>query len=131
MREKGMLESPFNQKLGIRADDREDGTVALSLTTDESHRNEVGIVHGAVAMALLDGAMGRCCARTLDAGSLTATVQISVQFLAPAKGRLEAIARVTRRGRSIAFLEGECRRDDGVLVARAQGTWAIVEKKRA
>lgn len=124
-----MLKSPFNEKLGIVADDRADGTVSLSLDTDASHRNEVGIVHGAIAMTLLDGAMGRCCARTLDPGQLTATVQISIQFLAPARGRLLAVARVTRRGRSIAFLEGECHDDTGALIARAQGTWAIVTKK--
>lgn len=124
-----MLKSPFNEKLGIVADDRADGTVSLSLTTDESHMNEVGIVHGAVAMALLDGAMGRCCARTLDPGQMTATVQISIQFLAPASGRLEAVARVTKRGRSVAFLEAECRGSNGTLVARAQGTWAIVARK--
>ncbi len=121
--------SPFNQKLGIRTEDLADGRVRLSIDTDESHLNEVGIVHGALPMMLLDGAMGRCCARTLEAGQLTATVQLSVQFLAQAQGRLTALARVSKRGKRVAFVEGECVRDDGTLVARAQGTWAIVDRR--
>ena len=121
--------SPFNQKFGIRTEDLSDGRVRLFLDTDPSHFNEVGIVHGALPMMLLDGAMGRCCARTLEAGQLTATVQISVQFLAQASGRLAALAQVTKRGKRVAFVEAECLRDDGTLVARAQGTWAIVDRR--
>lgn len=117
--------SPFNQRQGILVEDLADGTVALTLDTDDSFHNEVGFVHGGVAMFLLDGAMGRCCGRTLAPGQSCATVQISVQFLRKATGRLRALGRITRRGRRVAFLEGECHTADGELVARAQGTWAI------
>jgi uncharacterized protein (TIGR00369 family) len=121
--------SPYNERLGARPEDLADGRVRLVLETDASHVNEVGVVHGGVAMSLLDGAMGRCCVRSLDPGSSCATVQISVQFLAPAKGRLSSLARITKRGRRVAFLEAECHRDDGTLIARAQGTWAIFERR--
>lgn len=119
------MRSPINDKLGIRAQDRADGTVELLLETDASLENEIGSVHGGVAMLLLDGAMGRSVGRTLEPGQACATVQISTQFLAPAQGRLRAVGKVVRRGRSVAFLEGECWREDGTLVARALGTWAI------
>ena len=121
-----MEPSPFNRKLGIASEDLADGRVRLVLETDASFVNEVGIVHGAAPMMLLDGAMGRCCARTLRDGERCATVQISVLFLAAAAGRLTSIATVTKRGKRIVFVEGECHREDGTLVARAQGTWAIV-----
>lgn len=119
------MHSPINAALGIRTEDLDDGTVRLSLTTGPEHVNEVGIVHGGIAALLLDGAMGRCCGRTLTPGQGCATVQLSVQFLAPAEGTLSAIGRLVRRGRSTAFLEAECKRADGTVVARAHGTWVI------
>lgn len=119
------MHSPINAALGITHEDLADGSVRLALTTGPEHVNEVGIVHGGLTALLLDGAMGRCAGRTLQAGQICATVQLSVQYLAPAEGRITAVGRVVKRGRSIAFLEGECTRADGALVARAHGTWVI------
>ena len=124
-----MDNSPFNQRLGVQAEDLPDGRVRLTLPVDDGFKTEVGAVHGGVAMALLDGAMGRCCVRALEPGTTCATVQLSVQFLAPAAGKLSSLARICKRGRRVAFLEAECHRDDGTLVARAQGTWVISERR--
>jgi acyl-CoA thioesterase len=115
----------MNAKLGIATEDLPDGQVRLSLTTDASFHSEGGRVHGGIAALLLDGAMGRSVGRTLAPGEDCATVQLSVQYLAPAEGVLSALGRVVRRGRSVAFLEGECTRADGTVVARAHGTWFI------
>lgn len=117
--------SPFNRQLGIAVEDLSDGTSQLSLADGHGLHNELGFVHGAVPMALLDGAMGRTALITEAPGTLAATVQFSVQFLAPATGTLRATARVVRAGRSLVFVEGECHRDDGTLVARAHGTWSV------
>lgn len=119
------LHSPINALLGVLTEDLPDGRVRLSLETDASHHNEVGIVHGGVSALLLDGAMGRCVGRTLAPGQGCATVQLSVQYLAPAEGRITAVGRIVRRGRTAAFLEAECVRADGTVVARAHGTWVI------
>ena len=94
-------------------------------------RQPFGLVHGGVASLLLDGAMGRAIVRTLAEGEMCATVHLSVQFLAAAPlTTMRAEGRVVKRGRSVAFLEGEVVGDDGTLVARATGTWAIASKKR-
>ena len=119
------MHSPLNAALGITAEDLPDGRVRLALETGPQHRNEVGSVHGGVAALLLDGAMGRCVGRTLAPGQVCVTVQLSVQYLARAEGRIEALARIVRRGRSTAFMESECTRADGTIVARAHGTWVI------
>jgi acyl-CoA thioesterase len=119
------LHSPINAALGIQTEDLPDGRVRLSLALDGSHVNEVGLVHGGVSALLLDGAMGRCVGRTLEPGQRCATVQLSVQYLAPAEGRITAVGRVVRRGRTTAFMEAECSRADGTIVARAHGTWVI------
>ena len=119
------MHSPINEALGIETEDLADGRVRLALVTGPQHVNEVGLVHGGVAALLLDGAMGRCVGRMLAPGQRCATVQLSVQFLAPAQGRIEALCRVVRRGRTTAFMEAECTRADGTIVARAHGTWVI------
>jgi uncharacterized protein (TIGR00369 family) len=119
------MHSPINAKLGIVTEDLEDGRVRLSLATDTSLQSEGGRIHGGIAALLLDGAMGRCVGRTLEAGQVCATVQLSIQYLAPAEGRISAVGRCVRRGRSTAFMEAECAREDGTLVARAHGTWMI------
>lgn len=119
------MHSPINAALGIEHEDLPDGRVRLALATGPEHVNEVGIVHGGVTALLLDGAMGRCVVRTLASGQSCATVQLSIQYLAPAKGRIEAVARVVKRGRTVAFLEAECTRADGAVVGRAHGTWVI------
>lgn len=119
------MHSPINAKLGITSEDLPDGRVRLSLETDPSLQSEGGRVHGGVHALLLDGAMGRCVGRTLEPGQSCATVQLSIQFLAPAEGRIAAVGRVVRRGRTAAFMEAECAREDGTVVARAHGTWMI------
>jgi uncharacterized protein (TIGR00369 family) len=123
------MRSPINEKFGIQTEDLPDGSVALSLATDAGHVNEIGGVHGGITMLLLDGAMGRAAGRTLEQGQGCATIQFTAQFLAPAEGRLRAVGRVVQRGRSVAFVEGECLREDGTLVARAIGSWAIRRKE--
>lgn len=119
------MHSPINQKLGILAEDLADGRVRLSLETDASLESEGGRVHGGIHALLLDGAMGRCVGRTLEPGQTCATVQLSIQYLAPAEGRITAVGRIVRRGRTLAFMEAECAREDGTVVARAHGTWTI------
>jgi acyl-CoA thioesterase len=119
------MRSAMNEWLGVSCEDLEDGSVRLTLATRPEFQSEGGRIHGGLIGLLLDGAMGRACGRTLAAGQTCATVQLSVQFLAPAEGVLVAHGRVSRRGRAVAFLESECVRADGTLVARAHGTWAI------
>lgn len=124
------MHSPVNEHLSIETLDHEDGTVELRLATGPEHTNEVGIVHGGLTSFLLDGAMGRAVGRTLEVGGICGTTQLSVQFLERATGTLSAIGRVTKRGRTVAFAEAECRRsDDGAIVARAHGTWFVKEPR--
>lgn len=119
------LVSPLNALLGVAVTDLDSGEVRLELEPTDEHRNELGAVHGAVVTALLDGAMGRAVGRSLGGQGTCATVQLSVQFMAPAEGRLTAESRSLRIGGRVAFMEAECLGPDGRTVARAHGTWAI------
>lgn len=121
-----MLVSPLNAHLNITTEDLDTGRSRLCLVAGPEWKNEVGLIHGGAMALLLDGAMGRAAARTLATNESCATAHLSVQFLSPARtGTLCAEGWVVKRGRRIAFVEGECCGDDGVVIARATGTWVI------
>lgn len=121
-----MLVSPLNAFLDITTEDLESGRVRLCIVAGPHWKNEVGLIHGGVMALLLDGAGGRATARTLASNETCATIHLSIQYLNPARtGTLCAEAWVVKRGRRIAFVEGECVGDDGTVLARATGTWVI------
>lgn len=103
------------------------GHVACAVTTDERHQNIQGVLHGSVAMALMDTAMGHALDSLLAEGEFCATTQISLQYLKAARPgeSLTAEGRVDTRGRHIAYLTGECRNGAGEVIARAHGTWYV------
>lgn len=115
------------ESMGLTEEALEPGAVRCTLLTDDRHRNIQGVVHGSVTMAVLDTAMGHALDGLLTPEEFCSTTQISFQFLRgvwPGQ-RLDAVGRVTRKGRRIAYLEGECRNQDDEVVARAQGTWYV------
>ena len=107
------------------------GRVACRLATRTHHQNIQGVIHGSVSMAVLDTAMGHALDSLLEPGQFCSTTQISIQYLRAARPgeSLEAVGSVTHRGRAVAFLEGELRNGQGELIARAQGTWYVGQKR--
>lgn len=117
---------PFNQYLGIRVDRMEDGVAFASIDLAKHHANNRGVAHGGVVSSLLDSAMGAAVISAIPKEWWCATTGLSIQFIAGAReGTLTATGRVTRRGRSVAFVQGEARDAAGTLVATAQGTWHL------
>lgn len=119
----------FTRFIGIDELHRlEDGTIAAEIEVDEHHLNEGGVVHGGVLATLLDVVMGSAVVAQIDleGGEWCATQSLTTDFLAPVMdGTVEAIGHVERRGSLTANVTGEVRDDDGELVARATGVWAI------
>jgi uncharacterized protein (TIGR00369 family) len=118
------------EEMGIEEEALGPGRVRCSLAVTARHQNIQGVVHGSVTIALLDSAMGHAITSLLGSAEFTSTTQLSVQFLRAARpgDRLTAVGTVTRRGRRIAYLEGECSNEAGDLVARAHGTWYVGER---
>ena len=120
------------ESMGITEHADAPGVVRCVLSIDDSHRNIQGVTHGSVPMAVLDTAMGHALDGLLEPGEFCATTQISFQFLRGVwpGDRIEAVGRVVRRGRRIAYLEGECTNRAGELVVRAHGTWYVGKAKQ-
>jgi uncharacterized protein (TIGR00369 family) len=114
---------PFVSHLKILTEALGEGTAKLSLPIDAHLKNSLGTVHGGVIMSLLDVALCTA-ARTLHPQSVgVITIDMSTSFIGGGQGaRLFAESRVLRDGRSMIFVEGEAKNDDGSLVAKAIGT---------
>ncbi len=114
---------PFVSHLKILTETLGEGSARLSLPIEPHLTNSIGTVHGGVIMSLLDVALCTA-ARTLHPDSLgVITIDLSTSFIGGGSGaRLLAEARVLKNGRSMIFVEGEAKNEDGSLVAKAIGT---------
>ncbi len=118
--------SSFHAAIGIIVEHVRDGSVDLRLEAGPDHANLQGTVHGGVLATLADTAAGLAVRSAIPAGSRHVTVNLDVQYLAPANmGPLLATGRVVRLGRRIAFAEADVSDAGGELLARAQVTVAV------
>ena len=116
----------FNIYLGTELRRMERGEAVVTLELQPHHLNSRGVVHGGVLASLLDTALGAAVISSIPKEWWCATISLSVQFLEGARrGRLEAEARVIRRGGRVAFAEGDVKDEGGRLVAAAQGSWHL------
>jgi uncharacterized protein (TIGR00369 family) len=122
--------TPFNELLGTRCVLREPGRTRYELDVGPDHLNRTGVAHGGVTASLLDTALGAAVVASLGPEERTGTLQLSVQFReALLPGLVTVEGRVARRGRTVAFAEGEIRDLSGRLLATAHGVWTIGTKK--
>ena len=99
-----------------------DGSTVVVDAVDE-HLNPHGTVHGGLLATMLDVAMGEAVAEA--GGERPVTVALTVTYLEPGRaGRLEATARVRKRGKRLLIVEGEVTQDGDVL-ADALGTFSV------
>ncbi|KIT17861.1 PaaI family thioesterase [Jannaschia aquimarina] len=111
-----------------------DGRARCRLTLTDDHTNRHGALHGGIAVALLDNAMGATASLTIDESGRAPflTVSMASQFLAPARAgdELEATGRVTGGGRSLVFIDGVLETEGGRTIATAQGVFKRVPPER-
>ncbi len=122
---------PFVSHLKILTETLGEGSARLSLPIEPHLTNSIGTVHGGVIMSLLDVALCTA-ARTLHPDSLgVITIDMSTSFIGGGSGaRLLAEARVLKNGRSMIFVEGEAKNEDGSLVAKAMATVRVRLKEK-
>jgi uncharacterized protein (TIGR00369 family) len=115
----------------MRTDALGKGTAQLSVPVEPHLTNSLGTVHGGVIMSLLDVALCTA-ARTLHPESVgVITINLSTSFIGAGSGaRLLAEARVLKDGRSMSFVEGEAKNEDGTLVAKAVATVRVLHKEK-
>jgi len=125
----------FHQVAGFQIDPARSGRGHCTVTGKVEHRhlNINGVVHGGVYATILDTAMGAAVVTLLGPGETTATTSLYVEFLRAARegDHLTARGGVLRRGRHIAFVEGNLSGADDRRLAQARGTWYIWSNEAA
>jgi len=125
----GAPKLPFAHHVGLRIDEPREGTGRCVVSIDEHHYNSAGIVHGGVLFTLADTAMGAALHSTLAPGESCATIEMKISYFKPVvAGAIVCTAEIVNKGRTIASLESSLH-VDGVLVAKANGTFSIFRRK--
>lgn len=123
------LTIPFMTFIGLVPESIAPAYARTSLPWREDLTNSRGDVHGGTLMSVLDFTLSAAARGSADATEGMATIDMNTTFLSPGTGDLVIEARCLRRGASIAFCEGDIRRADGELVARATATFKIIRRR--
>lgn len=119
--------SPFWDLLGMRETEMKDGHAEVQLDITDNLLQRRGSVHGGVLATMIDASIGSAVRSTLEEGEGSVTVEIKVNYLKPAKGRLlVAKALLSKRGRTLAVGQSEVWDDKDHLVATGTGTFIII-----
>jgi len=85
-------------------------------------------VHGGLALALLDSAMGCAVHSTLAAGAVYTTLEVKANFVRPltaATGPIRCTGTIVHGGRTVATAEGRIVDGNGKLYAHGTSTLLI------
>lgn len=122
--EEAFRQIPYVQLLGMEFVAAERGSATFALEVREELTRMDGILHGGAVVSLMDTAAAFAVHTLLEPGQRTVTVDLTVHFLRPAiAGRVQALARVLRRGRRIIILGVEAEDREGTLIATATMTY--------
>ncbi|MDS0279113.1 PaaI family thioesterase [Halomicroarcula sp. S1AR25-4] len=114
---------PFVEELGIELTDVGDGhaEARLPLRDEHSSNPNARIAHGGVTYSLVDTVGGAAVVSLSE--RISPTVDMRIDYLAPATDDLRATAEVVRNGGSVAVVDVEVYDADDHHVASARGTY--------
>src|SRR4029077_7605486 len=110
----------------------QDGWIRIGFDGKRDFCNPAGFVQGGILSAMLDDTMGPAVFVMTGGKLYTATITMTVNFLAPAKpGPITGEATVTQLGKTVAFVEGRLAAEDGPVLATATTSFRLVETAKA
>ena len=117
---------PYVGLLGFEFVRAERGAATFALDVREELTRMGGILHGGAVVSLLDTAAAFAVHTVIEPDARTVTVDLTVHFLRPASaGRVEATARVLRRGKRVCILSVEARDESAEIIATSTMTYFI------
>lgn len=122
---------PIADLLGFKLVEVEPGHAVFEVTPGEQHYNPIGVVHGGLAMTLLDSAMGCSVQTQMAAGGGYTTLEAKtnlVRAVTEKTGLLRAIGKVVHVGRRMATAEGRLVDTAGKLYAHASTTCIVLSE---
>ena len=119
-------EAPFAELLDMRPGESAGGVGSAFMPVHDNHRQRAGVVQGGLIVTLADYAIYRAVISLLGPGQQAVTVELKVNFIAPARdGTLTAIARVISGGRQVMVADVEVTGQGSTLIARGLGTYFV------
>jgi uncharacterized protein (TIGR00369 family) len=125
---------PLAKLIGFRMAEVEPGRIVMELAPEQSLENTVGLLHGAVAAALLDTAMGCAVSTRLPAGQGSVTLDLKLTYLRPLSvrsGLIRAEGRVVKLGRQTSYAEGFVHDGGGKLAVHGTATFSMIGETAA
>ncbi|MFP3400810.1 MAG: PaaI family thioesterase [Nitrososphaeria archaeon] len=121
---------PFLRLLGVSVESPGPGLCEARAEFREELTRFGGTMNGGAVAALMDAA-GGCAALTRELGRNEVTVDLFISYLRPvSSGPVRARARVTKWGRTLAFVELELLDGSGRACAEGRGTYMYLDVKR-
>jgi uncharacterized protein (TIGR00369 family) len=122
--------SPFTDPWEPLYSTRTEKAVIMGLRLAKPHTNSRGLIHGGLIASLADNAMGYSCAQTMGWNSSLVTISLSVDFVGSAEiGQwLSVESDVIRTGSTLCFAQSLVKAD-GIVIARASGTFRVLRKQ--
>jgi uncharacterized protein (TIGR00369 family) len=120
---------PIAVVLGFDLVEVDTGRAVFEVTPGEHHYNPLGVVHGGLAMTLLDSCMGCAVQTHMPAGSGYTTLEAKtnlVRAITADTGRLRAIGTTLHVGKRMATAEGRLEDAAGKLYAHATTTCIVL-----
>jgi uncharacterized protein (TIGR00369 family) len=120
---------PICAALDYRLAEVEPGQAVFEIAPGERHYNPIGVVHGGIAMTLLDSAMGCAVQTKMAAGGGYTTLEAKTNLVRPITsetGRLRAVGKVVHLGKRVATAEGRLEDASGKLYAHATSTCIVL-----
>jgi uncharacterized protein (TIGR00369 family) len=120
---------PIAVVLGFRLVEVEPGHAVFEVDPGEQHYNPIGVVHGGLAMTLLDSAMGCAVHTQMPAGTAYTTLEAKtnlVRAITAETGRLRAVGKTVHVGKRMATAEGRLEDAAGKLYAHASTTCIVI-----
>lgn len=115
---------PYARLLGLEFVSAGRGEAVFAVEAREELTRMGGIMHGGAVVSLMDTAAAFAVHTLLEPSGRTVTVDLTVHFLRPATaGRVEARARVLRRGRRLIILNVEAADGAGELISTSTMTY--------
>ena len=126
---RGRDANPFFQLMEIEIGAYGNGEAELKMLVRPDMHNGVGWLQGGLFTALCDEAMALALFTALEEETAIATISESTSFLQGVRsGRITARAKVVKKGRRVAFMEGTVKSEDDTPLTETRASFAIMPK---